>query len=172
MNYSIIGSDGKKVKGFVYREFKKGKLGEKFFNKTVVFNSSELLYIKSIINRKIPSEKMLLSKYVVNDSISIVGLYGISVIDFDTLKIKAYLGYGESLSRKVKSISFPVLKFEDGVKINTCSKCSEEDLKEVEMIINDFKIKNSKFFTSEQMKGITSSFKNGMSIYTGGRLRY
>ena len=172
MNYSIRATDGKKVDGFLYGKFSKKRFNEKYFGRTKQFSSGELSYLKSIVNKKIPSEKMLLRKHVVNDSLGSVGVYGLSVIDFDEAKLMTYLGYDQKQNREVRSISFPVLKFEDDVKINTCSKCNEEDLKEVGRIIENFKIRYSEMFTAEEMKEIVNAFRKGMNVYTGhGRFR-
>lgn len=168
-DYKIRASDGKKIDGLLYVEFE--KLKTRYYLKTNRFGFKELLHIKSEVNKKVPSNKMIIYGSVVGDSLDI-GLYYVSIVDLDQQKARKYLGLNEELSREVRSVSFPILKFKNDVRINICFRCSEEELKLAEEIAKNFKLAYSQVFNSNDIKTIDSSFVKGMNTYTGhGRYR-
>jgi hypothetical protein len=168
-DYKVWTSDGKRIEGFLYVKLE--NLKTKYFSKTDRFSSSDLLQIKSEVNQKLPSEKMLIYSSVVNDSVQ-VGLYNIRIVDIDKQKVQQYFGLNADLGNEIKSMTFPVLKFKNDVKINMCFRCSDQELKEAKKIVENFKLEYSKMFNSADLEAIDSSFTKGIKTYAGhGRYR-
>lgn len=170
--YQIRASDGEKINGFLYCEFRGKKFKQKLFARTDRFDSNDLKYISDEVNTKVPTDKMLISKFIINDSSDFIGLYYVNIMDFNVWKIQTYLHLSENISNRVKGIHVPVLKFNNSVGINKCYKCSEEDLREAKITIQNFKEKCSDIFTPDELKSIETYFMRGMNIYVGhGRYR-
>lgn len=171
LNYAVTTSDKKTVKGILYREFGEGKLKEVFYKKTNAFSADELNEIKKRVNKEISAEKMLLSGLEINPMEN-VGLYGLDIIDLHADTLARSFGFDSSFSVKVKSVTYPILKFKNRSSVNVCSStCSDSAKEEIEQTCERFRNENSQFFTAQQMDRILDSYKKGRRVFAGGRFR-
>ena len=131
----------------------------KYFTKTKLLTSNELLEVKSQIEKNITASKMLI-RSIVSKEESGIGLYEADVYSRDETAISQE--YKEADVENISNLMFPVLKFKDKIVVNTCMGCEVENI-----YAKEFQSQNSHLFDDEDMERIESYFKHGVRIYKG-----